>query len=342
MMTKTRMGTMWLIGLLTVAVALVAMGAFQVGTASAAGDPAIEAEARAGQGGEQTSVASVSLMLTVWSATLTVGEESQGGTTVWGYVPDRNLEIGDLDDTDFSDRNVEYTIDSLVYKEVGNVRQLALETSPGLPDDLIFEADGERYALSDADDLGLHGDIHVWWFDSGLGWEDGDTMTVKLLRTVIYNACGVSEGSESGVGIRLGEVWTATLTVGEAAGEESDALGYQSGWSEAFGGLDSTTFADMGTKYSVGRLVQRPVGNGHFLLDVETGRPLDPNMEFEVDGERYAVLDSGPVENREGTHRWLLDSSMGWSEGDTMTVKVLRFEFYRLGDDEQALAHAGG
>ena len=342
MMTKMRMGTMWLMGLLTVAVAVVTMGAFQGGTASTAGDPAIESEAQTGQGGEQISVANLSLMLTVWSATLTVGEESQNGTTVWGYVPDRNLELGNLDDTDFSDRNVEYTIDSLVYKEVGNVRQLVLETSPGLPNDLIFEADGERYPLSDADALGLHGDIHVWWFDSGLGWEDGDAMTVKLLRAVIYNACGVSEASESGVGFRLGEVWSATLMVGEAAGEESDALGYQSGWSEAFGGLDNTTFADRGTKYSVGRLVHRPVGNGHFLLDVETGRPLDPNMVFEVDGERYAVLDSGPVGYEEGTHWWLLDSSLGWSEGDTMTVKVLRFEFYRLGDDEQALAHAGG
>ena len=342
-MTKMRTGMMWVMGLLTVAVAVVAMGMFDAGTASAEMRTAdVSKMEQAEADGDGIHAAGQALTLTVWSATLTVGEESQNGTTVWGYVPGNNVEIGDLDDTDFSDRGVDYAIDSLAYKEVGIVKQLVLETDPGLPNDLIFEADGERYALSDADALGLNEDIHVWWLDTGLGWEDGDTMTVKLLRTVIYNSCGAAEAAEAGVGIRLREVWAATLTVGEAEGEESDVLGYQAGWSEAFGALDSTTFADRGTKYSVGRLVHRPVGGGHFLLDVETGRPLDPNTVFEVDGERYAVLDSGPVGDEEGTHWWLLDSSLGWSEGETMTVKVLRFELYRVGDDAQALAHAGG
>ena len=121
-------------------------------------------------------------MKVVWSATLTVGEASQDGTTILGYIPGRNVDIGDLDDTEFSDRGVEYAIDSLVHKEVGSINQLVLETSTGLPDDLIFEVDGERYAISDADALGLHKDIQVWWLDSGLGWSDGGTMTVKLMR----------------------------------------------------------------------------------------------------------------------------------------------------------------
>ena len=90
-----------------------------------------------------------------------------------GLHPGRNVDIGDLDDTEFSDRGVEYAIDSLIHKEVGSINQLVLETSTGLPDDLIFEVDGERYAISDADALGLHKDIHVWWLDSGLGWSDG-------------------------------------------------------------------------------------------------------------------------------------------------------------------------
>ena len=123
-------------------------------------------------------------MKVVWSATLTVGEASQDETTILGYTPGRNVDIGDLDDTEFSDRGVEYTIDSLVHKEVGSINQLVLETSTGLPDDLIFEVDGERYAISDADALGLHKDIHVWWLDSGLGWSDGGTMAVKLMRPI--------------------------------------------------------------------------------------------------------------------------------------------------------------
>ena len=66
---------------------------------------------------------------------------------------------------------MEYAIDSLVHKEVGCINQLVLETSTGLPDDLIFEVDGERYAISDADALGLHKDIQVWWLDSRTGLE---------------------------------------------------------------------------------------------------------------------------------------------------------------------------
>ena len=142
-----------------------------------------------GAGGAPIYAASRGGMKVVWSALLTVGEASQDETTILGYTPGRNVDIGDLDDTEFSDRGVEYAIDSLIHKEVGSINQLVLETSTGLPDDLIFEVDGERYAISDADALGLHKDIQVWWLDSGLGWSDGGTMTVKLMRPRPYNPC---------------------------------------------------------------------------------------------------------------------------------------------------------
>ena len=52
----------------------------------------------------------------------------------------------------------------------------------------------------------------------------------------------------------------------------------------------------------MGRLVHKPVGEGHFLLYLEPGQALDPNMVFEVDGKRYAVLDFQPAEEQKTTH----------------------------------------
>ena len=189
----------WLaLPVLALMLAAIAMSGLQQGTAYAAEESAIGTDMSLGSadGGADSVpngrpiVAEVrGRMKVVWSATLTVGEASQDETTILGYVPGRNVDIGDLDDTEFSDRGVEYAIDSLVHKEVGSINQLVLETSTGLPDDLIFEVDGERYAISDADALGLHKDIQVWWLDSGLGWSDGGTMTVKLMRPKPYNPC---------------------------------------------------------------------------------------------------------------------------------------------------------
>ena len=176
----------------------IAMSGLQHGTAYAAEESAIGTDMSLGTAdggadsvpnGRPIVAESRGRMKVVWSATLTVGEASQDETTILGYAPGRNVDIGDLDDTEFSDRGVEYAIDSLVHKEVGSINQLVLETSTGLPDDLIFEVDGERYAISDADALGLHKDIQVWWLDSGLGWSDGGTMTVKLMRPRPYNPC---------------------------------------------------------------------------------------------------------------------------------------------------------
>ena len=171
--------------------------------------------------------------------------------------------------------------------------------------------------------------------------------TASATGEVPYNprsdgAQAQAQTDDTGVGIRFREVWSATLTVGRTVDTDSGVLGYQSGGSEEFGALDDTTFTDRGTEYSVGRLVHKAVGGKYLLLYLEPGHALDPNMVFEVDGARYAVLDSSPQRGDETTHGWLLDSSLGWEEGDTMTVKMLKIELYVRGSEGQALAHAGG
>ena len=108
-----------------------------------------------------------------------------------GYTTRQKSEpIGDLDDTAFSDRGVDYAILTLIHQQTGSVNQVVLEVDAGLPDDLIFEVDGERFAVSDSLALGLHENIHVWRLDSGIGWSEGDSMAVKLMRPRPYNPCG--------------------------------------------------------------------------------------------------------------------------------------------------------
>ena len=349
-MMKLRIWTMGTMGLLTVAMAIAMIGIFHVGTASAA-----ESDSRGGIAPSHTGTGTDSVsaftpiitedqddLRTVWSATLTVGEVADDATTIKGYGSRSNPVLGDLSNVRFRDRGAEYTVETLIHQQFGSVNQLVLEVDARLPDDMVFEVGDEQFDVSDARILGQYEDIHTWFLDSEMGWSEGDTVQVELQRPRRYGPCSASEARDASAGIRLREVWSATLTVGEAAGEDSGVKGYGSAGSEEFGALDDTTFTDMGTEYTVDRLVHKPVGSDHFLLYLEPGRALDPNMVFEVDGERYAVLDSSPQRNDETTHGWLLDSSLGWSEGETMTVKILRFELYARGNDARALAHAGG
>ena len=68
------------------------------------------AAAEVGAGGEPIYAESRGRMMVVWSALLTVGMATDGRTTIHGYVPGGSEPIGDLDDTAFSDRGVDYAI----------------------------------------------------------------------------------------------------------------------------------------------------------------------------------------------------------------------------------------
>ena len=190
---------LWLaLPVLALMLAAIAMSGLQRGTAYAAEDSASGTDMLLGtaDGGVDTVpngrpivAESRGGMRVVWSATLTVGIATDGRTTIHGYVPGGSEPIGDLDDTAFSDRGVDYTILTLIHQQTGSVNQVVLEVDAGLPDDLIYEVDGERFAVSDSLALGLHENIHVWRLDSGIGWSDGDAMTVKLMRPRPYNPC---------------------------------------------------------------------------------------------------------------------------------------------------------
>ena len=128
-----------------------------------------------GAGGAPIYAESRGGMKVVWSATLTVGMATDGTTTYLGYGPGLEPPLGNLNDTTFTDRGEGYDIENLFHQEFnGTFQQLVLDTNVRLPNDLVFEADGERFDLSDAAALGLNGSIQAWRLDSGMGWDDGD------------------------------------------------------------------------------------------------------------------------------------------------------------------------
>ena len=180
--------------------AAIAMSGLQHGTAYAAEESAIGTDMSLGTAdggadsvpnGRPIVAESRGRMKVVWSATLTVGMATDGTTTYLGYGPGLDPPTGNLDDITFTDRGEEYEIENLNHQDFnGTFQQLVLDTNVRLPNDLVFEADGERFALSDAKRLGLNGSIQAWQLDSGMGWDDGDTMTVKLMRPRPYNPCG--------------------------------------------------------------------------------------------------------------------------------------------------------
>ena len=127
-------------------------------------------------------------------------------------------------------RGVEYAIDSLIHKEVGSINQLVLETSTGLPNDyLIFELDGERYAISECGRAGTaqgHSGVDAR-LSATAGWSAGGTMTVKLMRPRPYNPCRMRR-------VRVVPCWQVCgwwMCAGDGCGDDGDR------WSGGSGGL---------------------------------------------------------------------------------------------------------
>ena len=115
-MMKLRIGMMWTMGLLTVAVVVMLTGVFNLGTAAAAADDsrvgAAVSQAGSGDGSVTAFTPAIAegqgALQSVWSATLTVAEWDAGDGTAWGYLG--GDEVGELSDVAFLDRGARYVV----------------------------------------------------------------------------------------------------------------------------------------------------------------------------------------------------------------------------------------
>ena len=120
----------------------------------------------------------------VWTATMTVGVASDSTITYKGYAPPLAPDGGDLDDTEFSHKGIDYRVEAVFYQEViGGIRQLVFTAGSPLSDELVLQAGHRQFFVSDSLKLGSNGDIHAWRLNRPLIWAQGQTVELQLRAT---------------------------------------------------------------------------------------------------------------------------------------------------------------
>ena len=169
----------------------------------------------------------------IWSATLTVGTSTSGGTTYYGY--EIFGSTGSLSPNSFTYEGNTITVNALRYNEGGGSSQLQF----GLNGSLSI---GNAYVLlvgSQSFDF-VHTLASYDFADHGLSWSDGNTVEVRLREgntaPVFADASATREVEEnSAVDTNVGAVVTATDA-------DNDTLTY------SLEGTDAASFAiDSGT-----------------------------------------------------------------------------------------------
>ncbi len=120
---------------------------------------------------------------TVWTTVLIVGKASDSTVTYMGYMPTLYPNAGDLAIREFTYQGVTYTVQALFQQDfAGSVRQLVLSADQPLPDELFLQTGDSLFPVSEARALGTDGNIHAWWLDNLLDWDEGDAVPVSLLK----------------------------------------------------------------------------------------------------------------------------------------------------------------
>ena len=120
----------------------------------------------------------------VWTAAMTVGVASSSTITYKGYAPPPAPDGGDLDDTEFSHKGIDYRVEAVFYQEaIGGIRQLVFTAGSPLPDELVLQADHRQFFVSDSLKLGSNGNIHAWRMNRPLNWTQGQTVQLQLRAT---------------------------------------------------------------------------------------------------------------------------------------------------------------
>lgn len=138
-----------------------------------------------GSGSFETAAQEVPSIEVVWSANMTVGQASDSIQSYTGYLPTLGPSEGDLDATEFTDNDVEYTVIGIYQQEFGeNFKQLVFSADVPLDDCLYFKAGDRVFALSKAADLGSGRNIHAWRLKETLGWSEGDMVPLSVFKLV--------------------------------------------------------------------------------------------------------------------------------------------------------------
>ena len=112
----------------------------------------------------------------VWSATMTVGEDVNQGTTYLGYDSNTDPDTGSLTQTMFSVEGDDYTVRSLFLKITGSGTILLFVTNADLVTGFVLDLDGQQHLPTEAS-----GTLSSYeWSDAALNWSNGQSVNVKL------------------------------------------------------------------------------------------------------------------------------------------------------------------
>ena len=119
-------------------------------------------------------------------------------------------------------------------------------------------------------------------------------------------------------------VWEANLTVGVASDSTITYLGYAPPLSPDGGDLDVTTFSHDGVDYTVrGIYLQESIG-GFRQLIFDGGARLPEDLFLEVGDDQFLVSESNLYGLNQNFHGWVMDESLGWTEGQVIEVALMQ------------------
>ena len=129
----------------------------------------------------------------------------------------------------------------------------------------------------------------------------------------------VAVGEES----EMTEVWCATLTVGYNADSRITYLGYTPALSPSGGSLDETAFTYEDVDYTVESLFYQEFAGTVRQVVLEANQQLPDELVLQLGGDEFSVADSLVLGANENIHAWWLDTSIGWTEGQTVEVAMM-------------------
>ena len=119
------------------------------------------------------------------------------------------------------------------------------------------------------------------------------------------------------------EIWTATLTVGEATDSFLTYRGYIPGNFPDEGDLVTTTFKHGDVEYEVlGLYVQETIADFRQLV-LFTDKPLPDGWTLTLDDDEFPVSSERLLGGNTRIYGWPLEDSLGWTVGQLIEVAML-------------------
>ncbi len=274
----------------------------------------------------------------VWAACLTVAEYSDADSTYLGYIPNLAPDEGGLTSTSFTYGDASLTVENLYYQETdGSDRRLVLELDAPLRDEMILHAGNTEFPLAASTSTGLGPNDRAWMLDSSLGWAQGQSFLVVLrdaFEMPMSQAVRGENGTEGSAAFcgntskpvislppRLTTIWEANMLVGETSDSERAYMGYMPATFPSEGDLDDISFTHDNVEYTVLTIFYQRVRQVQQLVFASDPH-LPDELILEIGEDEFSIAESRKLGADGNIHAWWLDSSLGWTEGQTLQVSL--------------------